>query len=146
LLDVRDAASRTPVVRLLDESGLAGRAYEHPASQHEPYFTLPHAYWREEWDVRLDLPAKFVLLIARSLQPDFLLPGKQAAKWYGVSAATIQRGLASLRETGILRSRFERRPAQGSPWGERIERRHTLIGSFRRARSTKTRSARASEL
>jgi hypothetical protein len=132
LIGLSDVESSAPSVHLLDEGG-AGCGYRHPAKTGDSYFSLPHAYWEDRWDVRLDLPAKFALLIARSLRPvDFLLPGKQGAQWYGGSPATIQRGLEQLRREKLLWSSFERRRAENSPWGERIERRHTLRGAFQR--------------
>jgi hypothetical protein len=120
-----------PTVELLRE-GSGTSPYEHPAATGDSYLTLPHTYWKHGWDRRLDLPAKVVLLIARSLRPGFLLPGQQAAEWYGVSAPTIQRGLASLRQHRLLWTTFEQRAAPRSPVGYRTERRHTLIGPFSR--------------
>jgi hypothetical protein len=131
LLRVTDDDRESPTVELLDE-GPGTRPYERPWIAGDSYLTLPHNYWQDGWDRKLDLPAKFVLLIARSVLPKFLLPAQQAPRWYGISPPTIQRGLASLREHRLLWSRFEQKPTPNSPVGYRTERRHTLLGAFNR--------------
>jgi hypothetical protein len=122
-------------VRLLDE-GAPGKAYRLPEGkdEHDSYLRMPTVYWSGGWFLTLDLPAKFVLLVSHSLRAqNFLLPIEKADTWYGVSTATLQRGLASLRRHEVLRTRGIRKPAPNSPLEYRYERRHTLIGDFARA-------------
>jgi hypothetical protein len=79
----------------------------------------------------MGLPAKAVLLIALSLQDDFLLPTKQGAKWYGLSIDTVRKGLRTLRLLGVLEMREERKRAPLAPLGFTFERRYTLKEPFR---------------
>lgn len=136
---------RNVSVRLLDEAG-SGETYSHPIERGQSYFALPHIYWEQDWDLRLSLAAKVVLLIAHSLRPEnFLLPVAQASQWYGISEASLQRGLASLRNHGLLRTYVVKKSAPGSPLGIKRERRHTLVGPFRRRpRPTRPADDRAS--
>jgi hypothetical protein len=116
-------------VTLLKEDG-SGRDYVHPGREGN-YFKLPYAYWLGNFHNRMGLPAKAVLLIALSLQDDFLLPTKQGAKWYGLSRDTVRKGLRTLRLLGILEMREQPKKAPLAPRGFTLERRYTLRDPFR---------------
>lgn len=122
-------AGRLREVTLLKEDR-SGAAYIHPGREGN-YFKLPYAYWQGNFHNRMGLPAKAVLLIALSLQDDFLLPTKQGAKWYGLSRDTVRKGLRTLRLLGILDMREQRKKAPLAPLGFTLERRYTLREPFR---------------
>lgn len=85
-------------VYLLMEDG-SREEYERPTGN---YFTLPLAFFLDEWDQKLALPGTAILLIALSLKPRFQLRTEHAAGWYGISADTLQRGLDELRSVDLL--------------------------------------------
>lgn len=127
-------------VWLLDDTG-SGSPYAHGRAvkgQSLDYFKLPHAFWIEGWNERLDLSGVAVLLISLSLPSTFGLPQERAGEWYGLSRDTIRRGVAQLRQHELLTMRTTWRRTQRSPTGATEERRYTLTGSFasqkRRAR------------
>ncbi len=114
---------------LLREDG-SGKTYVHPSKAGERYFKVTHEFWLDDWHRRLGLAAKAVLLIALSLSDDFILPVEHASKWYGLSPDTLNRGLLSLRKSGVLRVRRERRVAPLAPEGYTWEHRYTLDSPF----------------
>lgn len=122
-------SGRLREITLLKEDA-SGAAYVHPGREGN-YFKLPHAYWLGNFHNRMGLPAKAVLLIALSLQDDFLLPTKQGAKWYGLSKDTVRKGLRTLRLLGILDMREQRKKAPLAPLGFTNERRYMLREPFR---------------
>ena len=99
----RTRDGRVVVVTLLRDDG-SGQPYERPALKGESYGKLPLAYWRDGYFLRgqLDLAAKATLLIALSQHGAFTLPAERAKQWYGVSADTIEKGFATLRERNII--------------------------------------------
>jgi hypothetical protein len=102
---------------LLREDG-SGKTYSHPGkTKDSPYLTVPFAYWIEEYDQKLHLPGKALLLVALSLPPSFVLPANQAPRWYGLSASTTERGLGELQRAGILSSRKITKKAPLAPEG-----------------------------
>lgn len=121
-------------VWLLDESG-SGRPYTHETKDKDKkldYFKLPHSFWLEGWNERLDLPAIAVLLIALSLPSAFILPQERGGEWYGLSRDTIRRGVGTLRHRELLSMRSTLKAAPLSPTGATEQRRYTLTGSFAR--------------
>jgi hypothetical protein len=116
-------------ITLLREDGSA-KPYVHPGREGN-YFKLPHAYWEANYLNRMGLPAKAVLLIALSLQDDFLLPTEQGAKWYGISRDTVRKGLRILRLLNLLDVQEVPKPAPLAPKGFTLERRYTLREPFR---------------
>lgn len=95
-------------ITVLREDG-SGRRYSHPwgkgKQKKELYFQLPYEYWDEEhrYHLSLSLPGKAMLLIALSMTKEqFSLPQERVPQWYGISADTAGRGLAELRDRGIL--------------------------------------------
>lgn len=115
-------------VTLLKEDG-SGLAYSHPGKEGN-YFKLPYDYWRGNFQNRMGLPAKAVLLIALSLRDEFILPTKQGADWYGLSRDTVRKGLRTLRLLGVLEMTEEPKKAPLAPLGFTMERRYTLKTPF----------------
>lgn len=91
----RQRAGSRGRVTLLKEDG-HGDPYVHPTGPRDPYLKVPHAYWQQDWHLRLHLPGKAMLLIALSLDDGFPLPIERGPDWYGVSADTVQRGFDEL--------------------------------------------------
>jgi hypothetical protein len=123
-------------VTILYEDG-SGRPYRHPGEQGAAdrghYFKLPYTYWRGNFENRISLPAKAVLLIALSLRDDFILPTARGVQWYGLSRDTVRKGLRDLRLLGLLSVRQVPKIAPLTPLGYTLERRYTLSGPFTRA-------------
>jgi len=123
--------ARLREVTLLREDG-SGAAYAHPGQLGEgDYFRFPYAYWEGHFPDRLDLSAKAVLLIALSLQDDFVLPLEHGSRWYGVSADVLRSGLRTLRMLRLLDVRVLRKSAPLTARGVTEERRYTLRGPLR---------------
>jgi hypothetical protein len=94
------------------------------------YLQLPYEYWRQGWHRELSLAAKATLLIALSHADGFSLPYKKFPPWYGISAASGERGLCELRDRGLLhRERHRRRDAE-SPVGFADVYHYELVGPF----------------
>jgi len=121
------------IIRLLKEDG-SREAYVHPfkAEPPESYFKLPFNYWLQDYDERLSLASKAVLLIAMSLPSWFILPGSQVKRWYGVSADTLQRGLDGLQREELIRRRKEYKTAPLAPLGYTEQWRYRLLPPFGR--------------
>jgi len=109
--------------RLLADDG-SGEAYRHIGAgmkgkklNGHGYLKLPYTYWRQGWHEKLSLPAKAMLLIALYQGDGFSLPYNKLSEWYGISAATGQRGLRELREGGLLHRERHRRRDPESPVG-----------------------------
>lgn len=117
-------------VQLLREDG-SGEPYTHPGRGEGDYFRLPYAYWEGNFHNRIGLPAKAILLIALSLQADFVLPNERGAAWYGLSRDTVRKGLRTLETLGLLSRRVERKPAPLERLGYTLERHYTLRSPFR---------------
>lgn len=119
-------------IELLSDDG-SGFEYRHPGlarSDRVGYFKLPYGYWLDGWSDRMGLPGKAVLLIAVSLQDQFILPHKHAAGWYGLSRDTVRRGLKELVDLELLSVRRWRKRAPLAPNGFTMEHRYTLKGPF----------------
>jgi hypothetical protein len=118
-------------IMLLDEDG-SGADYTRPTGQtiEDRYLQLPHSYWAQGWHLRLSLRAKVVLMIGLSLDDGFPLPAERGPDWYGLSADTLQRGLAELQQAGLLDvdQRFEKATLSATGWIE--VRRYTLSAPF----------------
>jgi hypothetical protein len=128
-----ETRSVAPKIQLLDECG-TGDLYLHPAKTAERYFTLPHAYWRDGLDRKLDLAGKAVLLLARSLRPwGFTLPLANAHAWYGFSAPTLRRGMVQLIDLGLATYTSKRVASMRAPDGTTRRRYYTLRGSMARS-------------
>jgi hypothetical protein len=125
---------RIRAITLLREDG-SGSPYRHPGEEGSErrghYFKLPYAYWRGNFQNRISLPAKAVLLIALSLRDDFVLPTEKGARWYGLSRDSVRKGLRDLRVVGLLDMREERKLAPLTAVGFTLERRYSLREPFR---------------
>jgi len=71
-----------------------------------------------------------MLLAALSRPPPFVLPVEKAPQWYGISADTAQRGLASLMQHSVLKVARTPKWAPLAPKGFTYDSRHTLQGVF----------------
>ena len=100
----RSKSGRLAKVTLLKEDS-SGEPYVLPATAGDSYLQVPIAYWldKNRWCSKLRLPAKAMLLVALSLKPPFVLPVEKAPEWYGISADTAQRGIASLVDYDVLK-------------------------------------------
>lgn len=128
----RSRSGRLADIGLLREDG-SGEPYVHPGAAGDPYLQLPVAYWLDEggqWCSTLGLPAKAMLLVALSLPPGFVLPVEKAPDWYGISADTAQRGLASLVRRGLVERVRTYKKAPLAPAGFSYDSRYTLQGDF----------------
>ncbi|SNT60275.1 hypothetical protein SAMN05216276_10774 [Streptosporangium subroseum] len=95
------------VTKLLEDG--SGTPYTRPRGsdtgpRKDVYFQLPFQYWTEEMHKKLDMPAKIVMLIGMSLrQTNFALSETPTfASWYGISEATLRRGIKKLLEKELL--------------------------------------------
>jgi hypothetical protein len=124
-------------IYLLDDAA-TGKPYDHSAETTAfDYFKVPHRYWLDGWNQRLDLPGTAVLLIALSLPKTFTLPQEHGATWYGLSRDTIRRGLHELIENDLLDVRITFKRAPLSPTGATEQRRYSLREPFVRAQARK---------
>lgn len=130
-LVARSKHGRLADITLLKEDG-SGEPYVLPADAGDPYLQVPVAYWLNEdpWCSTLRLPAKAMLLVSLSLRPSFVLPVEKAPQWYGISADTAQRGLASLVQHNILKVARTPKLAPLAPMGFTYDSRYTLQGVF----------------
>lgn len=133
LIQTSRVANARRIVLLADDG--SGVPYQHPALAAMPeragYFKLSFEYWLERWHTSLDLPATAVLLIALSLPERFVLPQRHGAKWYGISRDTLQRGLKSLRDFGLLTYVPASKAAPAAPMGMTVDRIYSLTGPLK---------------
>lgn len=133
LVDSSRVGNARRVVLLSDDG--SGSSYRHPALQppleRVGYFKLSFDYWLERWHTSLDLAATAVLLIALSLPDEFVLPQRHAAGWYGISRDTVQRGLKSLRDLGLLTYTPSSKAAPTAPTGVTVDRVYSLTGPLK---------------
>jgi len=134
-LVTRKRSRRLADVYLLREDGLGG-TYTSPGEVRDRYIRVPLSLWREgpreakRWYQVLTLPELAILLIGRSLSDGFRLPFEMGPEWYGISADTVARGIAGLREHGVLRMDQTFKKAPLSPVGYTAEHRYTLLEPF----------------
>jgi len=83
----------------------------------ERFLLLPNIYWLDGWHEELDLPATVMLLVALHERDGFKLPTERMPQWYGWSADTAERGLASLAKLEILSVTTRMTKAPLSPTG-----------------------------
>jgi hypothetical protein len=134
-LITRARRGRLVAVTLLEEGG-SGEPYRHPAEAGGDYFNVPHSYWLLGLHHGLSLPAKAVLLIAWSQRPGFILPVDHGARWYGLSPATVQRGIRDLVDRGLLLVHQVRKVAPLAPGGWSSDRHFYLAGPFEHLHQT----------
>ena len=123
--------ARLREITILREDG-SGAPYQHPGATGEGfYFKLPHAYFALGYPDRMGLAAKAILLIALSLEDDFILPLDHTPRWYGLSRDSVKTGLKTLRLLGLLDARSQRKPAPLSPLGYTNQRRYHIRAPLR---------------
>ena len=121
---------RRSEITVLHESG-NGKPYTHPGAHGEGfYFKLPHAFFHHQLHQQLDLPAIAMLLVLLSRPPGEPLPVRKVEIWYGISAATAERGLQQLREHGIVISNWVQKPDALDERGYRFDMHHRLLAPF----------------
>jgi hypothetical protein len=113
----RHGRERKIRVTLLREDG-SRQPYTRPGKGNSDRFLrFPHAFWRDGWHERLDLPATAMLLVALHEKNNFELPTERVPEWYGWSADTAERGLATLEQLGLLTHTTRLKKAPLSPSG-----------------------------
>ncbi len=113
----RHGRERKIRITLLREDG-SGQPYTRPGKgNRDRFLRLQHAFWRDGWYERLDLPATAMLLVALHEKANFELPAERVPEWYGWSADTAERGLATLEQLGLLTHITRLKKAPLSPTG-----------------------------
>lgn len=141
-------AKNKMVYELLREDG-SGDPYTRPTKSADGHwFSLPHTYWRDGYDLKLDGAEKLMLLISLDQQDGFRLPPHRVPDWYGLSESTAKRGFAGLLKRGVLSRTDKWEEDAKSPVGWRQDVFYTTEGSWalnaradamkRRARPTVT--------
>lgn len=136
----RSRAGRDAKVTLLYDDG-SGSPYVHPHDRtpQERYLRLPYAFWREQWDAKLDLAATAVLLILLHEKAGFVpLTAERMPDWYGISVSTFEKGVQALRRADLLERRRDEIDAPLSAIGKTFVYRYRLIGSFGRGTTEKS--------
>jgi hypothetical protein len=120
----QEGSGRVGPVVLQREDGLKA-PWTHPGEDRDDigYFSVPRPYWVRGFTDDLTLPGKAMLMILLSETND---PGVKSishthanfARFWGLSESTVKRGLADLRQAGILGEKWERRPTSRSATGE----------------------------
>lgn len=114
---------------LLREDG-SGDDYFHPTeTAHGHWFNLPHAYWRDEWDLKLEPAEKLMMLIALD-QPEKFTISPQRSRVLRALGEHGQRGYAGLVKRGILTREDRYAPNAKSPTGWRHDVLHTTTGDW----------------
>jgi hypothetical protein len=129
----RKRRGRLSQITLLRDDG-SGRPYLHPFDEQprQGYVALPYDFWRERWHQKLDLPSTAVLLIGMSLGRNFILPQSHVRQWYGISAATLSKGITGLRRHDLIAVTRTPEPAPLAPDGFRYVYRYTVQKPFHR--------------
>lgn len=132
-LIARGKKGRTGVYTSLCEDG-GGDPYTSPSGTGVDgrYFQVPFEYWEQGWHHSLSLPGKAMLLVGSTLKPPFLLPVDKVPGWYGLSTETAQRGLAELRDLGVLIESIELKYTPLTATMTTREYRYTLAAPFGR--------------
>ena len=113
----RHGRERKIRITLLREDG-TGQPYTRPGKGNpDRFLRLPHAFWRDGWHEQLDLPATAMLLVALHEKNNFELPAERVPDWYGWSADTAERGLATLEQHHLLTHITRLKKAPLSPTG-----------------------------
>jgi hypothetical protein len=126
----RHGRERKIRITLLREDG-TGQPYTRPGKGNpDRFLRLPHAFWRDGWHEQLDLPATAMLLVALHEKNTFELPAERVPDWYGWSADTAERGLATLEQLGLLSHAIRLKKAPLSPTGLTKVNRYLLHAPF----------------
>jgi hypothetical protein len=129
----RERRGRLAQITLLSDDG-SGEPYIHPYDRtpREPYIALPYDFWRSKWNEKLDLASLAVLMIGMSLGKGFILPQSHVQRWYGISPATLSKGIKTLRRLNLLQVNRDAEPAPLAPEGFRFVYRYTVLEPFHR--------------
>ena len=129
-------SGRLRQLTVLDDAGRRIE-YEAPSGNGGPYkwfLRLPLEYWRQGWHEQLSGPGKATLLVCLSRKPEFELPLRQSAGWFGLSQETLSNGLSELEDLGLLSMRKISKKAPGLRHGYTIAHRYALTGPFKKGR------------
>jgi len=120
LVERERGAKNKMIYRLLHEDR-SGEPYTRPVkgSVDGHWFSIPHVYWREGFDLSLTGPERLMLLIALDQKDGFRIPPDRVPDWYGLSESTAKRGYAGLLQKGILSRDSRWAPDPRSPTGWR---------------------------
>lgn len=140
----RDHRVRKLSLLLEDGSGLP---FERADGRNRGFFKLPYVYFTQRIHQQLKLPGKAALLICLAQKMLFTLPTERAAKWYGISADTLERGLAELRKLDLVDSKPVKRKAPRTRFGYTLAAEYRLLEPFGRtpSRSADVDAARAED-
>lgn len=117
-------------VTLLREDG-SGQPYTRPGKGNtDRFLRLTHRFWLDGWYAKLDLPATAMLLVALHEKLNFELPTERVPEWYGWSADTAERGLATLEHLGLLTRTARLKKSPLSPTGQTRVYQHLLHEPF----------------
>jgi hypothetical protein len=119
------------VTKLMEDG--SGRPYRRPTGVGHGYFQVPFEYFVGRWHKQLQLPGKAALVIALGQAPSFDLPLPRAASWYGLSAATLYRGLVELQDVGLLKVWQRWKKAPNARYGATLINHYALTGPFSRS-------------
>ncbi len=98
----------TRITKLLEDG--SGAPYSLPSgsdqgTRKDTYFRVPFAYWEQHYYKTLSMPAKAMLFIFLAMRSPFSIimrKDREFADWYGVSPSTVNRGIAELKDKGLL--------------------------------------------
>ena len=128
----RDRGAKNKVTyRLLREDG-SGAEYTRPVkgSVDGHWFSIPHTYWRDGFDLSLNAAEKLMLLVSLDQTNRFRVPTDRVPSWYGLSESTAKRGYAGLVQRGILSRAHEWEEDARSPVGWRQDVYYTTEGDW----------------
>lgn len=133
LLTSRRAGRQRQLI-VLDDAG-RGIDYEPPSGKGGPYewfLRVPLEYWQQGWHEQLTLRGKATLLVCLSRKPEFELPLRQSAVWFGLAQDTLSSGLVELQDLGLLSMRKVSKKAPGLRHGYTMVHRYALTGPFKK--------------
>jgi hypothetical protein len=106
-----------------------------PYARSRDFFYFPLAFFRDDWHRELRLPGLAVLLIALNKSrlrtaPWFQLRTEPESAWYGISSATLQRGLDELRDHDLLHIHPRQVRDERARYGTTTVNEYLLRGAF----------------
>ena len=128
----RERRARRVVPRRED----GGADYDMPVGRSDrwnAYFIIPDAFWTEEIFAKLTLPGLAMLLIIAketNAKAEAWLTYDKGPKWYGISAKSVQNGIADLTKHGLVHIRTEVIKAPLSKTGTTSRSWYSLTGDF----------------
>ncbi|MFB8314668.1 hypothetical protein ACFC5T_40120 [Streptomyces sp. NPDC055961] len=136
LISTAPDGRKTRITKQLEDG--SGDPYTKPSgnetgSRKDIYIKLPFEYWERNYYRTLSMPAKAMLLIVMSLRDRsvVLRQNKEFASWYGISTATVSRGMAELKDQGLLYEYLSEAYLTGdTPLGRDTRTRYALSAPF----------------